>query len=1647
MRAGLVSSVGFYSICGLATLFYCSQRIAEAAPARFWISPSVTDPLMPGAASVGAVSGGTRFLNIWGQPATELYIPNEPIDPPFDPVTNPFRTLQNFTFDLVLTEDSASVVDFLDPFIKVYNPVITDPVSMMSTKRFEYVNDSSNVAPRDPLTSKFSEADVAAGARDAINRLQGFTISVDPQYTGIGGGECTEGDPYCTVIDDNAPAWLLATVAWRAVGNGNGEVSLQIGATGINHEGESADSIRLTFGSTSEPVYRGDQRNQTLENDLPDVMAPTVETATTLQWQGASGDWASNNWGSSSPSLWPSWTEDAILGPGLDLQTITVSANQEANSTIVNSGVLRVLPGATLSSDVEVGPEGGISGGGSLSGSLLLGGEFLIDSPQPLRIAGQADVTCATLAVGIDYLAQIAVDEEFQILEAGGGVIGSIGAMTGDDVGGGYKISSIRQTATGVYVKIAAAGDYNFDGVVDAADYTVWRDAEGQPAGTLPNDIDGGVIGPEQYATWVAAYGTVFGVPITAVPEPSAVASILLTLLAVSALRSLGSVNRKRVVERSHTAKASTNRDTGILRLFGPIRQAASPHTDRPLNVIALRLLRVGFPFLLCATPSLAQLTEQSKFIPADAVDFDYFAVSVGLSGTTAVGHSPNDSDQGTSSGSLYVFDARTGLQLDKLVPSDAATNDGVATGGLSPYTIAIDGSTIVVGAVGDDDSGPDSGSAYLFNSTTGAQLHKLQPTDGAAGLEFGHSVDISGNRAIVGVSPEFLGANDSPGAAYVFDTTTGSQLLRLSPTDPEENVTGNGFGWDVAIGSDTAVVSALSGRIYFFDLATGDEISSFFAGFSQSVAIDGNRVIASAFAGLPYGFIFEIADGQVQLHQLLFPSDASDEWGRSVDISGDFAVVGDNDILGTGYATVYDTNTGEEVARLQASDGAIADSFGYSVAISDTKVVVGSEQPFSNVEGAEDNPGSAYIFSLSNSWNASGSGLWSDPANWSEGAAPTQSVRVVLGDAATAPTTVTLDVDASIAELRFDNPTNSYTITPTGMSQLTLTGAAKINTISGSHTINAPIAGIDGLDKRGPGDLTLGGANTYSGPTRVREGRLTFSTGSGMGSTNRITIDAGATLDISGLGNYTTTGGQVITGGDGDTPGVLQVGTLTVTSSSELMGDLDITGNVVNNGRYTPGLSPEIVNIDGDFDQGPTGVLEIEVGGLVDGDEYDQIRVTGTATLGGRIDLPLIDPDGPDGPAGVFIPSVGQEITAIDATAVVGEFDLITSPNLGALTSTVAIDIFPDTATGDVKVMFVEPSNAIDFVRTTAGPLNWADGDNWTMMQTPDSTNIIELDGSAVQRLVVAEDPMIMGSANAFAHQITVTGSSTEKITLEVESNLSATVGIDVEQNGVVELDGGTVAVSSLRVEDGGLVSGNGTVLGDFVLGDGSGEGMLSPGFSIGSVTVTGNYTQTTGGVLEIEVEGFNPNEADSIIINGEADLGGEIVIDASGLTSADVGKTVEILTTTLGLKDGTLFERETTINNTDIYIDITYTEDSASATVRSPGDMNGDGVITVEDIGPFALALSDPDGYFDTYKRVPDTAGNLDNNDRLDFDDIPVFASLLDVPSSTVTAAVLAAMTDPVLPEPSSGWLAVIAAVSSATRCRASRVHNRRG
>jgi esterase/lipase superfamily enzyme len=310
-----------------------------------------------------------------------------------------------------------------------------------------------------------------------------------------------------------------------------------------------------------------------------------------------------------------------------------------------------------------------------------------------------------------------------------------------------------------------------------------------------------------------------------------------------------------------------------------------------------------------------------AKLNPADGAEGDVFGGSVAISGNTALVGSSFDDDNGGNSGSAYLFDITTGTQIAKLKPIDGAARDRFS------FSVAISGNTALVGSHDDDDNGPDSGSAYLFDITTGLQIAKLKSIDGAEFDRFGCSVAISGNTALVGSCGDDDNGTDS-GSAYLFDITTGLQIAKLKPTD---GAASDSFGYSVAISGNTALVGNYrdddhgtdSGSAYLFDIATGAQIAK-----------------------------LKPADGATR-----------DSFGYSVAISGKTALVGSyrDDDHGTdsGSAYLFDITTGAQIAKLKPADGATDDRFGMSVALSSTVALVGSALDDDNGFGS----GSAYLF------------------------------------------------------------------------------------------------------------------------------------------------------------------------------------------------------------------------------------------------------------------------------------------------------------------------------------------------------------------------------------------------------------------------------------------------------------------------------------------------------------------------------------------------------------------------------------------------------------------------------------------------------------------------------------------------------------
>jgi hypothetical protein len=132
--------------------------------------------------------------------------------------------------------------------------------------------------------------------------------------------------------------------------------------------------------------------------------------------------------------------------------------------------------------------------------------------------------TSADFSIFESSLAIADTIRSFDLTFMTGGAIGATGSLYIDD------ISAAISTVASLLV-----GDYNNNGVVDAADYVVWRKYEGTN-NPLPNDMIGGTIGTAHYAQWRSHFGQTPGSSVSAtVPEP--VASMLLLMLVGMSLR------------------------------------------------------------------------------------------------------------------------------------------------------------------------------------------------------------------------------------------------------------------------------------------------------------------------------------------------------------------------------------------------------------------------------------------------------------------------------------------------------------------------------------------------------------------------------------------------------------------------------------------------------------------------------------------------------------------------------------------------------------------------------------------------------------------------------------------------------------------------------------------------------------------------------------------------------------------------------------------------------------------------------------------------------------------------------------------------------------------------------------------------------
>jgi len=385
--------------------------------------------------------------------------------------------------------------------------------------------------------------------------------------------------------------------------------------------------------------------------------------------------------------------------------------------------------------------------------------------------------------------------------------------------------------------------------------------------------------------------------------------------------------------------------------------------------------------------------SQQARLEASNKEAADRFGYSVAISGDTLVVGAPGESSAATgvdgnqadnsalASGAAYVFERRAGVWSQKayLKASNPGIGDGFGT------SVGVSGATLVVGAPGESgptDSDAMAGAAYVFerSATSWSQQAFLKGSNTGTLDNFGQAVAISKATIVVGAVLESSAAtgvdgNEADnsacyaGAAYVFTRSGGiwdqQAYLKASNTGMEDF-----FGSSVAVSGDIAIIGA-----------TGED--------SAATGINGSEGDNStSFAGAAY--LFERRDGVWSQGAYLKASNTerADLFGGSVAVSGETVVIGafsasapagevdgKQAVNESGAAYAFSKIGGRWTHRadLRASNADLGDSFGDSVAIDRTTVVIGASHEDGDARGVNKEEsgrpvfesGAAYVYRL----------------------------------------------------------------------------------------------------------------------------------------------------------------------------------------------------------------------------------------------------------------------------------------------------------------------------------------------------------------------------------------------------------------------------------------------------------------------------------------------------------------------------------------------------------------------------------------------------------------------------------------------------------------------------------------------------------
>jgi hypothetical protein len=338
-------------------------------------------------------------------------------------------------------------------------------------------------------------------------------------------------------------------------------------------------------------------------------------------------------------------------------------------------------------------------------------------------------------------------------------------------------------------------------------------------------------------------------------------------------------------------------------------------------------ILLVGSAFIFYRSGNT--WTQQAKLVAPDGTNQDYFGASVSISGDYAIVGAPEQRIGGVSyQGSAYIFH-RSGTTW----PLDIKLTDPNGTFAEDfGRSVSISGDYAVVGATYGKVTGVSQGLVFVYNrgSSGWAQQYKISAVDGAVHDFFGYSVSISGDYIVIGAPQDDINVNADQGSAYIFGRvgTFWAQITKLTDL---YGAASDKFGWSVAISSDYGIIGAPGADIF-------------------GVGVDVGQA-----------FVFNHSSGSWSLSVVqAIDMNAGDKFGESVSIAGEYAIVGaSKETVGTvtnqGSSYIFKKNGAywsHKKKLTNMASGNTNANFGISVSLTPNACLIGESSGINSSTG-----------------------------------------------------------------------------------------------------------------------------------------------------------------------------------------------------------------------------------------------------------------------------------------------------------------------------------------------------------------------------------------------------------------------------------------------------------------------------------------------------------------------------------------------------------------------------------------------------------------------------------------------------------------------------------------------------------------------